>query len=40
MIEPFALLRRLGKDMPVDEAYQLTLFDDDNTQIFTVEEGE
>ena len=39
MVEPFRLLRRLGKDMPNEEMYQLTLFDDFEGKPFYVEEG-
>lgn len=39
MVEPFSLLRRLGKDAPNEESYQLTLFDDFEDQPFYVEEG-
>lgn len=38
MVEPFRLLRRLGKDMPNEEMYQLTLFDDFEGKPFYVEE--
>ena len=40
MSDPFSLLRRLGKEMPVEDAYQLTLFEDQEEQIYSVEEGE
>lgn len=40
MTEPFSLLRRLGKDSPTEEMYQLTLFDDSYMDEFSVEEGE
>lgn len=39
MVEPFSLLRRLGKEAPNEESYQLTLFDDFEDQPFYVEEG-
>lgn len=40
MIEPFSLLRRLGKDIPYEEAYQLSLFDEKEDRLFYVREGE
>ena len=39
MIEPFTLLRRLGKEAPKESEYQLSLFNIDDDE-FTVEGGE
>lgn len=40
MVEPFSLLRRLGKSSPQESEYQLSLFNVDDEQEFTVEGGE
>lgn len=40
MNDPFSLLRRLGKEVPPEDEYQLTLFDDQEEQLYSVEEGE
>lgn len=40
MLEPFTLLRRLGKTLPQESEYQLSLFNVDDEQEFTVEGGE
>lgn len=39
MVEPFSLLRRLGKSSPQESEYQLSLFNVDDEQEFTVEGG-
>ena len=42
MERPFSMLRRLGKKTlnESEETYQLTLFENDDNAIFSVEEGE
>lgn len=40
MEEPAGLLRRLGKKQPEDDEYQLTLFNDEYYDEYSVEEGE
>lgn len=40
MREPFSLLRRLGKASPTESEYQLSLFNVDEENEFTVESGE
>ncbi|MEY8387935.1 hypothetical protein AALC17_11670 [Oscillospiraceae bacterium 38-13] len=39
MMEPFSLLRRLGKTPLQESEYQLSLFNTDDEQAFTVEGG-